>query len=223
MKTAKDLQRDVLAELAWDPTLDAAAIGVAAHDGIVTLSGYVRSYAEKRAAENATKRVAGVQGIADDLEVRLSSSARRDDTDIARAAVSALEWSTLVPAERIRVTVEHGWLTLEGDVDWQYERKAAEKAVASLTGVHGVVNKVTVKPPVAPALVEEKIRNAFKRHAELDADRVRVEVSESKVTLRGRVESWGEYERAEWAAWSAPGVTQVENHLWVETETPSLV
>lgn len=223
MKNAMELQRDVLDELAWEPSLDAGGIGVAVHDGIVTLSGHVDSYLDKRAAIKAVKRVAGVRGIADDMQVRLPSSMQRDDTDIAQAAVRALEWNTSVPRDRVRVTVENGWITLEGDLEWQYQRKAAEKAVANLVGVHGVTNRITVKPRVQPANVESKIRSAFTRHAELDAEQVHVEVTGSKITLRGNVRSWGEYEQAEWAAWSVPGVTNVENFLRVRQDAPALL
>lgn len=223
MKGSMELQRDVLDELAWEPSLDAAGLGVAVHEGIVTLSGQVNSYLDKRVAIKAAKRVGGVRGIADDMEVHLPSSMQRDDTDIAQAGVRALEWNNSVPRNRVKVLAENGWITLEGDVEWQYQKKAAEKAVANLTGVHGVTNQITVKPRVQPANVESKIRSAFTRHAELDADEVHVEVAGTKITLRGNVRSWGEYEQAEWAAWSVPGATDVENFLRVRQDAPALL
>jgi osmotically-inducible protein OsmY len=216
MRSGAEIQHDVTAELQSEPSLDAAGIGVAVHGGVVTLSGHVSSLPQKRAAERATKWVAGVRGVADELVVSLQASAVRDDTDIAEMLVRSLKWNALVPAETVKVTVDGGWVTLEGEVEWKYQRNEAEKTVARLTGVRGVTNFIRIKPLVSPGEIEQIVHNTFRRHAELDADEVFVETSGSQVTLRGRVRSWAEYEDAEWAAWSAPGVTEVDNRLEVK-------
>jgi osmotically-inducible protein OsmY len=214
--TDSELQQDVLEELKWEPSVEAAHIGVAVKDGIVTLTGYVSSYAEKYAAEKAAKRVHGVKAVANDIEVRLPGSSERTDVDIAEAAVNALKANVSVPADKIKVTVSKGWLTLEGEAQWQYQKDAAESAVRYLPGVKGVTNLIVVKPRVSPSELKSKIEQAFKRSAELDASRVTAEVDGGKVVLRGKVCSWAEREAAEREAWSAPGVYSVENHITVE-------
>ena len=211
MKSDMDLRRDVLDELEWEPSIDAAEIGVTAHDGVVTLTGDVKSYTEKMTAERVTKRIQGVRAIANDIEVRLPGTAERTDSDIARAAVDALKWRTLVPVGRIKVSVSNGWITLEGEADWQYEKDAAFEAVHHLVGVKGVTNLIALKPRASATEVKSRIEAAFRRSAELDAQKVRVETRDGKVTLRGDVQSWSERQEAERTAWAAPGVIQVEN------------
>lgn len=211
----KELQQAVLRELDWDPQVSSTEVGVAVKDGVVTLSGFVDSYAKRFAAERAAKRVYGVKAVANDLEVKLPLGAERPDPDIARAAVQALQSRITVPHERIKVTVRNGFVTLEGDADWQYQKEAAESAVRSLPGVKGVVNLITVKPRVSPTDVKAKIEEALRRTAELDARRISVEVNGSKVSLWGTVRSWAEREEAERAAWRAPGVMEVESHITV--------
>jgi osmotically-inducible protein OsmY len=181
----------------------------------VTLSGYVDSYAKRYYAERAAKRVVGVKAVANDLQVKLPFSSQRTDPEIAAAAVKALEDRITVPHDRIKVTVRDGWITLEGDVDWQFQRAAAENAVRDLIGVKGITNLVTVKPSVSPVEVKSKIEEALKRTAELDAQRIKVEVQDGQVILKGTVRAWVEREEAERAAWRAPGVRKVENQIAV--------
>lgn len=216
MKTNDQLQLDVLEELAWEPSVEASAIGVVTMDGVVTLAGHVKTYVEKIAAEKAAKRVDGVHAVANEIEVRLPGSARRDDADIARAAVDSLKWNVSVPDDRIKVVVEDGWIRLDGEVDWQYQRKLAENAIRFLSGVRGVSNNILIKPHAEKKIVRDAITEALRRSAEVEAQQIRVETMNGTVTLRGRVHSWKERGAVEHAAWAAPGVTAVEDYLSVE-------
>jgi osmotically-inducible protein OsmY len=215
MKTDSELRRDVERELEWDPSVDERRIGVSVLEGIVTLTGDVSSFFEKWRAERAVERVEGVRGIANELEVKPASE--RSDADIARAAADALKWNVTVPSDKITVKVEKGWLTLEGEVRWDFQRRAAEKAVRELPGVRGISNRITVRPRVEPQDVKRKIEETFKREATIDANRVTVQVNGSEVTLRGSVRSWMERHEAEKAAWAAPGVTAVHNYITVSS------
>jgi osmotically-inducible protein OsmY len=217
MKTDTQLQKDVIDELRWEPSVRDSEIGVAAKDGVITLSGIVDSYAEKYSAERAAARVSGVKAVADDLSVRVSNGHGRSDTELAHAAISALEWDIQVPRDKVMSKVENGWITLTGTVEWKYQRDAAERAVRYLTGVKGVSNLVTITPkPVSTLDVTRKIKAALHRGVEGDANRITVEASDGRVTLKGTVRSLAERLDAETAAWSAPGVTGVEDRIRVE-------
>ena len=213
-----ELQADVIAELDWEPSVNAANVGVTVKGGVVTLKGTVDSYAEKLMTEKVVRRMTGVRALADGLKGKLPGSRSRTDGDLARAAANALEWSQLTPHEDVKITVEHGHVTLDGKVNWDYQRSAAERAVEHLTGVTYVTNRITVNPTVKPGDVKAEIDKAFKRNAEIDAQKVRIEVDGSKVILTGSVHSWAEREAAAQAARSAPGVSWVDDRLaltWV--------
>ncbi len=215
--TNSRLQHDVLAELEWDPSIDASRIGVSADDGVVTLMGHVRNYSEKATAERIVKRVKGVNAVADDIEVKLPIDAERDDGDIAKAAFDALRWNVAVPAAKCTVTVANGWVTLDGEAEWEYQRRAAFESVRSLLGVRGVTNNIIVTPKANAADVKGKIEAALRRNAEVDAAKISVETSDGRVTLRGTVRSFIEREDAVSAAWAAPGVRKVIDELRVRT------
>jgi len=213
MKTDTELQRDVMNELKWEPTIRAAEIGVGVKDGVVTLSGYVDSYVKKLVAERAAARVSGVRAVAEEIQVRLPGSLKRSDEDIAGAVANVLEWNVLVPHDRVKVQVQDGLVTLSGEVDWWYQKNAAEEAVRYLMGVVLFNNQITVKPPVKPLDVKDKIESAFRRNALLDSRRVTVETRGGWVILSGSVRNWAERAEAQWTAWAAPGVSEVENNI----------
>ena len=215
-KTDQEIQRNVLDELKWDARVQPNEIGVAVKDGVVTLTGWVDSYTKKWAAEEAAHRVKGVRAVANDVEVRIPTMAERTDADIALAVTRAIEWDAMVPTEKVKVTVSKGWVTLEGAVEWQFEKEAAERAARRITGVRGVTNLVRVQPSTpSPSDIKQRIEAALLRDAETDAQRIQVEVSGSTVTLRGTVRSYAEKQEAARVAWSAPGVKAVENQIQV--------
>ena len=213
MKTDVELKRDVSAELAWDPEVRSTLIGVGVKDGVVTLTGHLQTFAEKHAAARAVRRVAGVKAIALELDVRLSADHKRSDTDIAAGAELALKWSTEVPVEKIRVMVDHGWVTLQGEVEWDYQRRSVEKAIRPLMGVVGISNEITLREAPQVADISRKIEDALKRQALREAHRVQVSVDGVTVKLSGTVHSWQERDAAQGVAWTAPGVRAVVNDL----------
>ena len=215
MKTDKQLQDDVIAELEWEPSVDFADIGVAVVDGVVTLNGYVRSYAQKLAAERAAKRVAGVKAIAEELKVRFASDPKTADHEIARRILDVFAWNSLVPANKLQVMVENGWVTLAGETTWRFEAEEAERVAAQIRGVKGVSNAIKITKRVQAGDVRKGIQAAFTRQADLDAKAVNIAIDGGKVVLSGHVRAWYERQAAERAAWAAPGVTQVVDRIAV--------
>jgi len=213
MRSDSDIKRDVEDELRWDPDIDATDIAVSVNSGVVTLAGFVRSYMQKYQAETDAKRVAGVLGVVNDIEVRLPGIDERPDPEIARDAIAQIKSELPYSWEKIRVVVKKGWLTLEGDVEWNYQRERAGEAVHRVRGVKGITNSIEVKPRVAPTEIKRKIEEALRRAAEIDASRISVETNGGEVILRGTVRSWAERQEAERAAWWAPGATKVDNRI----------
>jgi osmotically-inducible protein OsmY len=215
-RTDTDIQKDIVAELKWEPSLRNDDVAIAVRDGVVTLAGFVDSFVDKWKAERVASKIKGVKAIANDMEVKLPSTSSRPDPDIARAALDALSWNISVPQDRIKVKVEKGWVTLEGDVDWYYQKEAAERAVRYLTGVKGVSNLITMRARPASSDVKLRIKEALQRGAQFDAEHITVDIEGNKAVLRGTVRSYAEMRDAERAARNAPGVIEVENRLTVD-------
>ncbi|GAC1043171.1 BON domain-containing protein [Rhizobium sp. No.120] len=209
------LRQLILDELEFEPSVDAANIGVTANNGVITLSGHVPTYAEREAAERATRRVKGVKAIAQGIEVRPIGTHRTADDEIAKRAVNTIGWHVTIPKDAVQVKVQNGWVTLNGRVEWQYQKNAAADAVRDLSGVVGVSNMIEVAPHASSIDVKKRIENAFRRDAEIEAHAINVNVANGKVTLQGKVKTWSERQAAEHAAWSAPGVRTVEDRLSV--------
>ncbi len=216
IRSDEQIQNDVMFELKWDPRIHPNEVGVAVKGGMVTLMGTVDSFTKHWAAEEAARRVRSVKAVVNEIEVKLPVTEERSDEDIAAAAIQALEWDAAVPSDRIRVTVAKGWVTLEGEVEWQFQKEDAEKIVRRLIGVRGLINSINIKPRVAPEEIQKRIEQAFRRAA-CDIKKISVEVEGSKVVLKGTVRSWAEREEAERAAWSARGITAVENQIAVSS------
>ncbi len=217
MKTDSEIKKDVLDELKWEPFLNASEIGVAVKDGVVTLSGMVDTYTKKQIAEKATRRVKGVKVVAEDIEVKLFSSNVKNDTEIARMITDSLKWHSAIQEEKVKVKVENAWVTIDGEVDWEFQRDAIRSTIENLTGVRGVSNLITIKPVITVNDIKQKISSAFHRNATLDAEKIEVEIRGNKAILSGKVRSWAEKNEAESAVWNAPGISAVINKLEVDT------
>jgi osmotically-inducible protein OsmY len=218
MKNDLEIQQDVLTHLKWQPSINASNIGVAVKDGIVTLCGHVDSYYQKLAAENATKKVTGVRAIAEDIQVGVSPIFQKTDAEIAESVLNALKWHSAVPEDKLKVKVDDGFVTLEGEVDWEYQRNSAKNAVSNLLGVKNVTNNIVIKPRLTPTDIKSKISEALHRTATVDAGKVSVDINGTRVMLYGSVKSFAEKDDIEDAVWCAPGVSTIESHLTVEPE-----
>jgi osmotically-inducible protein OsmY len=216
MKSDLQIQKDVMEELKWEPFLNASEIGVAVRNGIVTLSGHVDSYSKKLAAEKVTRKLAGVKAVAEDIQVGISPADRKTDAEIAEAILNALKWHSGVREEKIKIKVEDGHVRLDGEVEWEYQRSSARKAIENLAGVRSVINLISLKPVTTATDIQQKISSALLRSATVDSGKITPEVIGSRVILRGKVRSFAEKEDAEIAAWNAPGITNVESNLEIE-------
>lgn len=216
MKSDAELKTDVLAELTFDPAVNATDVGVIVKDGVVTITGHLNTFAEKYAAEHAVRRVKGVKAIAMEADVKLAAAHKRSDSEIAAAAENAIKWHALVPSDKVQITVERGWVSLRGELEWDYQRRSVEKAIRPLLGVTGISNYITIKPQPVPANLHKRIEDALTRQALREAKRIEVQVDGSRVTLRGKVHSWAERDAAQGVVWSSPGVATVINDLTVE-------
>jgi len=215
MKTDFQLQQDVQDELLWDPSLESAEIGVSVNDGVVTLSGVVNSYTKKLAAEKAAKRVKDVKAVAMEIDVHFFNGEGQSDIDIAHAGLNALSWSTVVPKDSVTIKVEDSWLTLDGEVEWQYQKQAAENLVKDLRGVKGVTNLIRLKPTPTRSIVKDAIRKALERSADVEAEAINIITEGDHIILKGKVRSWGERNEVEKAVWATPGVVDVKDELIV--------
>lgn len=213
MKADIDIQNDVMEELRWDPILHSAEIGVAVKDGIVTLMGNVDNYSQQQAAENAAKRVKDVRAVAVDLTINLPHDQHRTDNDLAAAALNALKWSSFVPEDRIKLKVDNGWIAMDGDVEWQFQKESAYDAVKDLIGVQGVLNHLIVRPRLSPVIVKDVIKKALERSAEIEADGINIQTDGGRIVLKGKVRSWAERNEVERAVWATPGVIDVKDEL----------
>lgn len=218
MKTDSEIQKDVIEQLKWESFLKASEIGVAVKNGVVTLSGTVDSYLKKIAAEDAAKRISGVKVVAEDIDVKYPNSLIKNDTEIAEAVLNSLKWHSAVNEEKIKIKVENGIVTLEGEVDWEYQRNSVVTQIESLIGVKKIINNIIIKAGIVPKELKQKINAAFLRSATIDSEKINIEVSGQKVILKGKVRSWAEKNDAENAIWASPGVNKVENKLEIENE-----
>lgn len=215
MKSDIELQRDVMDEILWDPILHAAEIGVIVKQGVVTLIGAVKNYAEKVAAEQAAKRVKEVKSVVMDLSIRITNESKRSDEEIAGAALNALKWSSFVPEDRVKLKVKDAWITVTGEVEWQFQKESVTSAVEHLVGVRGVTNFIKVKPSLNAILVKDVIKKALERSADIDANSIDIQLSGGKILLTGKVRSWGQRKEVERAVWATPGVTEVNDQLTI--------
>ncbi|HEY1166209.1 MAG TPA: BON domain-containing protein [Chitinophaga sp.] len=213
METDTEIQKNVMDELNWDPVMHSAEVGAIVKDGIVTLVGYVDNYSQRLAAENAAKRVKDVRAVAIDLAISLPDEQRRSDTDLVAAALNALKWSSFVPEDKIRLKVDGGWITMEGEVEWQFQKESAYSAVSDLIGVHGVINRINVRPNITPVIVKDVIKKALERSADIEADSINIVTDGGRIVLKGKVRSWAERKEVERAVWATPGVIEVKDEL----------